>query len=257
MADSKPKILFVDDEQDVRSEFGLFLSRKGYEVLLAADGLEALALIAHRRVDLCVTDYNMPHLNGVSLMVELGIFYPDLPIIVMSGVSDMQAGFQALRDKDFDFVAKPAHPVDLLQKIAAILERKRASAAQGLARGEETYAGVWSHCMIANVADGSLVTLHVQLEDANKERIWRSFRKLLQGGLPGDKIILNLEKVTGIDRTGMAILAQINQELMAQKKSLVVCITGPLSARFAELVDATSGLAYALSIETALQHFQG
>ncbi|HEX2251070.1 MAG TPA: response regulator [Gemmatimonadales bacterium] len=80
-------VLVVDDEAAVRRFAARVLQREGFEVLEAADGVEALELVktGQPTVDVVVSDIVMPRLNGVELMEALAPIRPDLPVILMSG----------------------------------------------------------------------------------------------------------------------------------------------------------------------------
>lgn len=80
-------VLVVDDETAVRRFAVRVLQREGYEVLEAADGLEALEMIRAGKVtvDLIVSDIVMPRMNGVELMQAVTGFDPEIPVVLMSG----------------------------------------------------------------------------------------------------------------------------------------------------------------------------
>jgi CheY-like chemotaxis protein len=63
-------ILVVDDELLIRFAIGRILKRQGYDVIEAVDGLEALAVVLQRRVDLVITDLEMPKLDGADLALS-------------------------------------------------------------------------------------------------------------------------------------------------------------------------------------------
>jgi DNA-binding NtrC family response regulator len=80
-------VLVVDDETAVRRFAARVLAREGFNVLEAADGLEALELVQDQKapVDAVVSDIVMPRMNGVELMEALSVSHPGLPVILMSG----------------------------------------------------------------------------------------------------------------------------------------------------------------------------
>ena len=79
------RIMVVDDDAGVRRSLHTLLSRAGYEVVQAVDGLEAVRLWRDRRADLVITDLHMPKKDGIQTIVELLTHTPGLPIIAMSG----------------------------------------------------------------------------------------------------------------------------------------------------------------------------
>lgn len=81
------KILFVDDEQEVRSIARLALEQAGYQLIEAADGQEALKCFEQQReeIGLVITDVLMPNLDGLGLAARLHKLDPELPILLLSG----------------------------------------------------------------------------------------------------------------------------------------------------------------------------
>ncbi|MBI5872851.1 MAG: response regulator [Candidatus Omnitrophica bacterium] len=122
---AKAKIIVIDDDPDIRDVLNLTLTEEGYEVLEAGDGKEGLALIKNKAPNLVIVDYNMPRMNGPSLVgvVKKDILMSHLPIIMLTGkgeVSDKVSGINAGAD---DYMVKPFEPRELLARIKMILRR--------------------------------------------------------------------------------------------------------------------------------------
>ena len=105
-------ILIVDDEVGILRICSDYLTRHGYEVLTATNGMEALKLMSmgNDKVRVAVLDLMMPYMDGQSLMVELRRFYPDLKCIASSGLfaEDDHQMIAELKQQGFDGVlAKP------------------------------------------------------------------------------------------------------------------------------------------------------
>ncbi|MGH7971989.1 MAG: response regulator [Limisphaerales bacterium] len=116
------RILVIDDEPAVRSLLNRALTTAGHEVLLAAHGQEALALLVSAPVDLVVTDIYMPIQEGLSTIRELRNRFPGLPIIAMSGMplaNEMLGIAEALGVKAC--LRKPFPTDDLLKAIEKAL----------------------------------------------------------------------------------------------------------------------------------------
>src|SRR5687768_7443635 len=96
----KPTILIVDDAEWVLEHAQWKFSDAGYDVLVAGSAADALALLAEKAasIQLVISDYDMPIMNGAALANEINRLYPDLPIIIISGfgrvVSDMPSGVE-------------------------------------------------------------------------------------------------------------------------------------------------------------------
>ena len=79
------KILVIDDEAAIRDVVKQVLEREGFEVSIASDGKEGLAMLEERGADLVITDIIMPGIDGVAALERIKKKSPDLPVIVISG----------------------------------------------------------------------------------------------------------------------------------------------------------------------------
>lgn len=79
------RILVVDDDASIRRTLHLLLSKAGYQVLQASDGLEAVRLWREHGGDLVITDLHMPEKDGIQTIIELLSYTPGMRIIAMSG----------------------------------------------------------------------------------------------------------------------------------------------------------------------------
>ncbi len=126
------QVLVVEDDAASRAAFQRVLEREGYGVIAAADGGEALRVLArtHVPVDLLVTDVQMPGMLGDALVVEVRRSWPDLPVLFISGEPSFarlpeDAGGRSL------FLLKPFGPEELAHSVASLLHPSRGSAEAG------------------------------------------------------------------------------------------------------------------------------
>jgi CheY-like chemotaxis protein len=117
------RILLVEDHAVVRELYATILSGAGYDVTLAADGLEAWERLSAQPYDLLVTDHAMPNLTGVELLRRVREEKKDLPAIMVSG--DMPTHEPDLPSlvEPGGLLAKPFTPVALLKAVSSALER--------------------------------------------------------------------------------------------------------------------------------------
>ena len=96
----KPTVLVVDDFENTRFIIEFTLKRYGYEVLKAANGKEALVLLDGRAIDLIITDYNMPQMNGMELTKEVRKMekYLHTPIYMLT--TEQEASLKATGTKE-------------------------------------------------------------------------------------------------------------------------------------------------------------
>lgn len=78
-------ILVVDDELGYRDLLHTELAVHGYNVLSAADGVEALEILKKEKVDLVITDIRMPRMDGIDTLFAIRQSFPRLPVILMTG----------------------------------------------------------------------------------------------------------------------------------------------------------------------------
>lgn len=83
-------ILIVDDEAPIRFTLRRFLELKGYEVLEAGDGVEALEVMGARQADMAILDLMMPRMNGVELLDRMKAEFPATRVVVISAYSDVK-----------------------------------------------------------------------------------------------------------------------------------------------------------------------
>ncbi|TQF74161.1 response regulator transcription factor [Rhodococcus spelaei] len=122
-------VLVVDDDQDVLASLRRGLRLSGFTVLTAADGAQALSVVAERSPDAVVLDMNMPVLDGASVVTALRAMGNDIPICVLSArssVDDRVAGLEAGAD---DYLVKPFVLAELVARIRAMMRRRTAPAA--------------------------------------------------------------------------------------------------------------------------------
>jgi diguanylate cyclase (GGDEF)-like protein len=119
------KILVADDDPDIRDILKLTLSEENYEVIEAADGEEALRIIASRPLDLVLLDYRMPKIDGrgVCAKVKNDLLLRHLPIIMVTGSGDIDDKVGGINAGADDYIVKPFEPKELLARIRMILRR--------------------------------------------------------------------------------------------------------------------------------------
>lgn len=117
-------ILLVEDEESVRELSAYALRDRGYTVLVAANGKEAMPMARQHtgQIDLLLTDMVMPYMSGITLAEKLKLAYPMLKILFTSGYADRVTFYQDMLDPDAAFLSKPFLPATLVQQVRAILD---------------------------------------------------------------------------------------------------------------------------------------
>jgi len=118
-------ILVVDDEQDVRHILHKIFEGKGYTVLEAESGEQALEMAGGISPDMVLTDLKMPGMDGLSLAQRFLEQDPDRPALLMTGYADMESARRAVKVGVYEYFTKPFDVNDVLAGVGRALERRR------------------------------------------------------------------------------------------------------------------------------------
>jgi DNA-binding NtrC family response regulator len=118
------KILVVDDEEVVVHSC-LRILRGDYAVQSVSDGMAALKKTDEEHFDILILDVMMPGLNGLEVLQHVKERHPDVDVIMMTGLSEIQTAVKAMKLGAFDYISKPFDPDELLLVIVRALERRR------------------------------------------------------------------------------------------------------------------------------------
>lgn len=121
---TETSLLFVDDEAVIRKSFARELGIEGFVVTIAADGNEAIQLLAHTAFDLVITDLMMPETDGFSVLKAVKKVAPQTSVIILTGYGDMRSAIDALRLGADDFTLKPCEIEELVFRIRRCLEKR-------------------------------------------------------------------------------------------------------------------------------------
>lgn len=101
-------ILLVDDEPENRRSYEEILNDLGYEVIAEADGESALSVIHEGGlIDLVITDFRMPGMNGLEFITQLRQYLPSVPVIMITAFGDIETYLQSFSLGVFEYVNKP------------------------------------------------------------------------------------------------------------------------------------------------------
>ena len=109
------RVLVVDDDPHIRELVGHFLRMEGLEVVEAVDGLDAMRIFDQIKVDLLVLDIMMPGINGIEVLKIIKQKWPDLKVIIHSGVASKEEQDQTLTLGATAFLSKPYKVEKLLE----------------------------------------------------------------------------------------------------------------------------------------------
>ncbi|MFA5861960.1 MAG: response regulator [Candidatus Thermoplasmatota archaeon] len=143
-------VLLVDDELDIRDSLKLLLEAgiENIEVATAESGAIALDTLSHRTIDLIITDYKMPGMNGLEFLGHAQKIAPKVPRILVTAFPDLEIAIKAINEAGIEnFFTKPFEPDQVLGVVRELLKEQRAQALRNqsfarsidmLRRGSET-----------------------------------------------------------------------------------------------------------------------
>jgi CheY-like chemotaxis protein len=122
MTSNKPKrrVLVVDDEQVIADTLSIILNKAGFDASPVYTGTAAVESARTLQPDLIISDVIMPDMNGIEAAIQIRAFLPACKILLFSGQAATADLLESARAKghEFEILAKPVHPQDLLAKLA-------------------------------------------------------------------------------------------------------------------------------------------
>jgi two-component system phosphate regulon sensor histidine kinase PhoR len=125
MMNEKTKILVVDDEKVVREGCTRVLTGKGYEVLSAENGRQALDLLGAEEIDMILLDLKMPVMSGEEMLGITTEKYPDIPVIIITGHGTVDTAVECMKNGAYDFITKPFQIDQFLLTITRAAEKRQ------------------------------------------------------------------------------------------------------------------------------------
>src|ERR1700689_54161 len=120
------RILVVDDEETIREIVSSMLGGAHFQTRQAASGIEALSILeSGDEFDLVLSDLMMAEMDGIALLERSKERYPDMPVVMVTAVHDIQVALQALRNGAYDYLLKPFEREQLLATVRRALEHRR------------------------------------------------------------------------------------------------------------------------------------
>ncbi|HEX5581063.1 MAG TPA: response regulator, partial [Gemmatimonadaceae bacterium] len=117
--------LVADDEPRLRQVLGRLMRTEGFECHEAASGVEALEIMRREPVTLVLTDLRMPQMDGIELLRELRARYPDVAVVMITAVADVDMAVRALTLGATDYLTKPFHLEEVRARVAQAMEKRR------------------------------------------------------------------------------------------------------------------------------------
>ena len=119
------KILVVDDDSNLLELIGMRLEYAGYRVATATTARKAVDAVKEQSFDLSIVDLQLENESGISLMGELHLINPDMPVVILTAYGSIESAVNAMKRGAFNYLTKPFNPQELLSKIEEALESQR------------------------------------------------------------------------------------------------------------------------------------
>ncbi|MBN1972919.1 MAG: sigma-54-dependent Fis family transcriptional regulator [Sedimentisphaerales bacterium] len=178
-------ILVIDDEESMRDSCLQTLSRKGYNVETAGNGIKGLEMLKEKSYDLVILDLKMPGLNGLEVLKIIKQDNPDIVVVVITGHATVESAVEAMKQGAYDFIPKPFTPESLRMIVQRALST-RELALENLLLRTELKLGLGQEVIIGS-------------EDSMK-----SVEQLVRKVGPTDTTVL----ITGESGTGKEVIAR-------------------------------------------------
>ena len=122
---SKIKILWTDDEIDMLKPHIMFLEQKGYEILTATNGNDAIDIVEAEQLDIVFLDENMPGISGLETLEKIKEINGSLPVVMITKSEEERIMDDAIGGKIADYLIKPVNPNQILLSLKKNLDEKR------------------------------------------------------------------------------------------------------------------------------------
>jgi DNA-binding NtrC family response regulator len=121
---SGKQILVVDDETIARENVAYMLKKGGYEVVIAEDGQNAIAILERREFDLVLTDLRMKGPDGMAVLTTCKGLWPETEVIVITGYASIDTAVEAIQKGAYHYLAKPVKMDEMLALVQKALEKR-------------------------------------------------------------------------------------------------------------------------------------
>jgi DNA-binding NtrC family response regulator len=121
----KPRVLVVDDEEEIRESLEMLLASEGFSVDAVPDGEAAIARMGSELYDVVLLDLMLPGRSGLEIQKELKQLDPDLPVIIITAMAVIETAVAAIRSGAYDYVTKPWSNEKLIVSVSNAIKQRR------------------------------------------------------------------------------------------------------------------------------------
>lgn len=117
-------LLLIDDEEVQVQSLKTFLSKRGYKIYTSLSAKNALEIIKSNNIDIVLTDYKMPDLDGLTTLIKIKEINPEIDVVIMTAYGTIENAVEIMKAGAFDFLTKPIDLDHLVNILSKIIERR-------------------------------------------------------------------------------------------------------------------------------------
>ena len=117
-------ILLIDDEPNQVQALKTFLTKRGYTIYTAGNGKDGMDMVSQNHIDLVITDFRMPEMNGLEVLKEINELNPEIDVVVATAYGDVEQAVEIMKSGAYDYLTKPVDLDELTNLIKRISEKK-------------------------------------------------------------------------------------------------------------------------------------
>lgn len=171
------RILWADDEIDLLRPYIIFLEQKGYVLLTANNGSDAIDICRQENLDIVFLDENMPGLSGLETLTEIKNLHPALPVVMITKSEEENIMDQAIGEKIADYLIKPVNPNQILLTLKKHIHQREIVEEHTNTQYREEFSDIAYMINTASTIEEwmaiqrTLVRWSLQLQDANSPMV--------------------------------------------------------------------------------------
>lgn len=134
------KILVIDDDRDICLLLNRFLSRRGFEVIEMYTGKKAQTWLDSNQPNLVMCDYRLGDMDAMEMLTSIKNKYPELPVIIITGYSDMRTAVKVMKMGAYDYITKPLLPDEIIHTIQQAIDHNDSGVPHRVSKSKNTVA---------------------------------------------------------------------------------------------------------------------
>jgi PAS domain S-box-containing protein len=262
MATKEPNILIIEDSERICETLSDILSENGYEVKVANQGKEGLALAKEEKIPICLVDLRLPDINGIEVLRGIKEDNPEAYTIIITAYASKENAIEALKIGVHSYLEKPLNIEELLEAVKKasegyMLREEKNRAEEELEKSEEKYRVTFEHtgtamCIIEEDATISLVNKEFEKlsgysrEEIEEKKSWTDFIVGMkeyheERGKEGKEVPAKYE-FRAVDKGGNIKTIYLNMGLIPGTKKSVASFIDITGRRQKEILEAQSEL---------------